>query len=239
MQSSDIPSKSARVFAQSATGPYVRAVPQTTVDPAAASFDIGFPPQTFTDEGAGGTPPDGRDFNGILNHLSGWVRWLMAGGPVRYDSAFQTAVGGYPLGALVQSVATPGIIWRSTTDNNVTNPDTGGAGWVSLFAGVDRLVTQSLVDNNGYRIYESGFKQAWGFSASTLAAGASDTVTFAAFMPSGMAFSSWQRVTLGPGIAGSGTNYAAIGITNTTLSSFTVRNGGTVPTSYQWTTLGV
>ena len=237
MQSSDIPSKSPRVFAQSATGPYVRAVPQTTVDPAAASFDIGFPPQTFTDEGAGGTPPDGRDFNGILNHLSGWVRWMMAGGPIRYDSAFQAAIGGYPLGALVQSVATPGVIWRSTTNNNVTNPDTGGAGWISLFDGVDRLVAQALNENNGYRIYESGYKEAWGYN-NAIAAGASQTITFADFMPSGLAFVEFQRVTLGPGIAASGTTYAAVGITNTVLASFTVRNGGTVPTSYQWSTRG-
>lgn len=133
MLASNIPSKSAKVFGTSATGTYIRAVPQTTGDPAAASFDLGFPPQTFTDEGAGGTPPDGRDFNGILNHLSGWCRWLMAGGPVAYDSAFQTAIGGYPAGAIVASAVTAGVRFRSTTDNNVTNPDAGGAGWIKDF----------------------------------------------------------------------------------------------------------
>lgn len=129
MQSSDIPSKSPKVFAQDATGSYVRTVPQTTADPAAASFELGFPPQTFTDEGAGGTPPDGRDFNGILGFLSAWSRWQQTGAPIAYDAAFQTAVGGYPLGAVVASAVTLGTFWLSTVENNLTNPDTGGAGW--------------------------------------------------------------------------------------------------------------
>lgn len=129
MQSSDIPSKSPMVFAQDATGSYVRAVPQTTADPAAASFELGFPPQTFTDEGAGGTPPDGRDFNGILNFLSAWARWQATGAPINYDSTFQTDIGGYPKGAVVASATTLGVFWLSTVENNLTNPDTGGAGW--------------------------------------------------------------------------------------------------------------
>lgn len=129
MQSSDIPSKSPMVFAQDATGSYVRTVPQTTVDPAAASFELGFPPQTFTDEGAGGTPPDGRDFNGILNFLSAWARWQATGAPINYDSTFQADIGGYPRGAVVGSATTLGVFWLSTAENNLTNPDTGGAGW--------------------------------------------------------------------------------------------------------------
>lgn len=129
MQSSDVPSKSAKVFGQSATGTYIRTVPQTTADPAAASFDIGFPPQTFTDEGAGGTPPDGRDFNGILNFLTAWARWQSAGAPIAYDPTFQASVSGYPMGAVVASAVTLGIFWISTVENNMTNPDAGGAGW--------------------------------------------------------------------------------------------------------------
>lgn len=131
MQSADIPSKSPKVFGEGTTGTYIRTVPQTTADPAAASFDLGFPPQTFTDEGAGGTPPDGRDFNGIFNAITAWTRWMAAGGAVPYDSTFQTAIGGYPQGARVQSATTAPRIWLSTAENNMTNPDAGGAGWVS------------------------------------------------------------------------------------------------------------
>lgn len=129
MQSSDVPSKSPIIFGASATGTFIRSVPQTTADPAAASFNLGFPPQTFTDEGAGGTPPDGRDFNGILNFLSAWSRWESAGAPVVYDGTFQTAIDGYPKGAVVASAATFGLFWLSTAENNTTNPDAAGAGW--------------------------------------------------------------------------------------------------------------
>lgn len=130
MQASDLPGWFAKKFAEDATGTYVRTVPATTVDPAAASFALGFPPQTFTDEGAGGTPPDGRDVNGILNFLSAWAQWVGLGGPVPYRASISSA-GGYPVGARVQSVTTPPRIWLCTVDNNVTNPDSGGAGWVA------------------------------------------------------------------------------------------------------------
>lgn len=130
MQLSDIPEWTPKKFANDATGTYIREVPQTTADPAAASFSLGFPPQTFTDEGAGGTPPDGRDFNGILNYLSAWAQWVGLGGPVPYDATVSSA-GGYPKGARVQSVTNPPRIWLCTIDNNTTNPDSGGAGWVS------------------------------------------------------------------------------------------------------------
>lgn len=233
MQQSNVPSKSPIVFGASATGTYIRTVPQTTADPAAASFTLGFPPQTFTDEGAGGTPPDGRDFNGILNHLSAWCRWFMAGGTAPYDSSFQTAVGGYPRNAIVGSLTNPGRSWRSLVDNNTTNPDSGGANWII----VDRLIAQSLADNQGFRAWDSGFKQAWGFT-NNLASGASETITFSTFMGSN-AFSSFHRVVLGAGIPPSGTASVGIGLTSTNVSGFTVRNGSTQTLSYQWSTEGV
>jgi hypothetical protein len=46
-----------------------------------------------------------------------------------YDATFQTAIGGYPIGAIVESLFENLLFYASTVDNNVTNPDTGGAGW--------------------------------------------------------------------------------------------------------------
>jgi hypothetical protein len=40
--------------------------------------------------------------------------------------------GGYPRGAIVQSATVLGRFWVSTADNNTTNPDTGGANWLSV-----------------------------------------------------------------------------------------------------------
>lgn len=133
MLASNIPAKFAEPFAKNATASYIRTIPTTSGDPTVASLDLGFPPATATPVGAGGVPPNIADINGILNQISAWSQWLAAGGAFPpYDSTFQTTIGGYPQGAVVASVATPGAFWLSTADNNVTNPDTGGAGWVQI-----------------------------------------------------------------------------------------------------------
>lgn len=47
-----------------------------------------------------------------------------------YNATLQADIGGYPEGAIVASIANPGMLWLSIVDNNATNPDTGGTGWV-------------------------------------------------------------------------------------------------------------
>lgn len=139
MQASSIPTKIDILWAADAGPTYVRPIPDTVQQPAnpnAASFPAGFPPDTFIDPAAGGVGPDGRDMNGILQVLSAWAQWQATGGPIVYDAAFQSSVGGYPNRAVVGSATTPGAVWVSTADNNVTNPDTGGAGWADFFAPV-------------------------------------------------------------------------------------------------------
>lgn len=134
MLASQIPTKFGIPFASSAGGAYSRPVPdasQIGIQAGAASNTDGFPPVTFIPESAGGTPPFGQDFNGLLNQVTKWARWQAAGGPVPYDSAFQAAIGGYPLGATVAAL-TFGYVWLSTTDGNATNPETGGAGWQQI-----------------------------------------------------------------------------------------------------------
>jgi hypothetical protein len=66
----------------------------------------------------------------VLRAISAWSRWSNSGGPVKWDSAFSAAVGGYPRGAIVQSATTFGRVWVSTADDNTSNPDAGGANWV-------------------------------------------------------------------------------------------------------------
>lgn len=129
MLATDIPSRISTAWGTDAAAPYIRTIPITTGDPTAASFDLGWPPATATPVGAGGTPPDVRDANGILKIVTQWERYLGAGGPIGYDATFSTAVGGYPKGAVLAS-ATLGNFWYSTVDNNTSNPDSGGANWV-------------------------------------------------------------------------------------------------------------
>lgn len=146
MDSSNKPVNITVRWAQNASGTYVRDIPTTTADPDEASYSLGFPPATFVPVSAGGTPPDGRDVNGILQRVTDWTRWTALGGPIAYDAALQTAVGGYPLGAIVASVTNPGWYYRSTTENNVTNPDALGAGWSPAFSG--RSLTGNSVINS-------------------------------------------------------------------------------------------
>ena len=136
MDASSIPTKFPIPFANSSGAGYIRQVPtasQIGIQNGAASLTDGFPPLNFLATGSGGVPPFGQDHNGILNQATAWLRWMQAGGGIiPYDATFQTAISGYPNGALVASTTTAGLVWRSTADNNTTDPDTGGAGWAAF-----------------------------------------------------------------------------------------------------------
>lgn len=148
MQSSSIPAKFPIPFANSAVAPYIRPIPvlsQVSVTPGAASLTDGFPQDTFQPEATGGIPPSGQDFNGLLNQITLWTQWANAAAQVFFDSAFATAIGGYPKGATVLST-TFNYWWKSSIENNSNNPDTGGAGWVQVVPTVPSTTTP-LMDN--------------------------------------------------------------------------------------------
>lgn len=97
----------------------------------AASLNDGFPPLNMRDPTLGGVPPFGIDQNGIAFILSAWAAYLAAGQLPLYDAALQTAMGGYAIGSVLAQAANPYETWTSFVDANVTDPDTGGAGWIS------------------------------------------------------------------------------------------------------------
>lgn len=135
MQSTDIPSRFPIPFAEDAGAGFIRNIPvasQIGVTDGRASLTDGFPPLCFQPIASGGVPPSGQDFNGLLYQVTGWARWQAAGGPVTFNADFVAAIGGYPKGAFLQSAVTPGLFFISTVENNSTNPDAGGAGWVSV-----------------------------------------------------------------------------------------------------------
>lgn len=135
MKDIDVPAKFPIPWANSAGGAYVRSIPvasQIGIQDGAASLTDGFPPLNFTPILSGGKPPFGEDANGIFRQVTAWARWLSAGGPLYWDSAFSSAVGGYPKGAIVMSNVTLGALWMSTADDNTSNPDTGGANWQAV-----------------------------------------------------------------------------------------------------------
>jgi microcystin-dependent protein len=136
MNQANTPPKFPLVWGSSASSAYIRSIPSTSqigIMNCAASLPDGFPPLTFTPAGAGGCPPFGQDFNGILKQITQWSQWYSAGAPIYYDATFATgSAAGYPKGAIVQSSIVAGDFWLSQADGNTTNPDTGGANWVPL-----------------------------------------------------------------------------------------------------------
>lgn len=178
MQITDIPAKFPIAFASNAGAGFIRNVPQIpSGTPGQASLQQGFPPENFSPVGAGGVPPFGQDFNGILNLMSAWNRWQATGSFPPYDPTWQAAVGGYPKGACVASLVEPVLIWYSLVDNNLTNPDNGGAGWF-VFSRVvttntDLYVSPTGSDSNNGRspatamaTIQGAILRAWGYPPS-------------------------------------------------------------------------
>jgi hypothetical protein len=131
MQLSQVPVQIVEAWATSGSKTNPIPVPsQVGITPGAASWTDGFPPLCDTPLISGGIPPSMQDMNGGLFQMSAVDVWMCAGGGFPYNSAFQTAIGGYPKGARVLMASGNGY-WVSTVDNNVTDPDTGGAGWAS------------------------------------------------------------------------------------------------------------
>lgn len=137
MQSTSQPAKTTTNFASSGL---VQTVPELASGAAGAeaSFEAGFPAITMQPISLGGLAPIGKQFNKLYNLLFGYKQWQEAGGQATYDSAYSTAIGGYPKGAILARVDLNGY-WISTAENNTSNPDTGGAGWISF--NPDRLTT--------------------------------------------------------------------------------------------------
>jgi hypothetical protein len=133
MQIANIPAKYYVPFAMNDMAKV--AIPITTTDATRASLSLGFPPLTGMPPEAGGVPPQLEDFNGAINQIAGIAWWLMAGGPFPYDTMFATStyVTGYPQGATIEAADYLGS-WINTMDNNQSNPDTVGTGWVPGYA---------------------------------------------------------------------------------------------------------
>lgn len=133
MQLSQVPAQLVEAWAtgdSSKTNP-IPVPSQQAITPGAASWTDGFPPLCATPLASGGIPPSKEDMNGGLYQMSAVDVWMCAGGGFPYNSAFQAAIGGYPKGGRVL-MASGGGYWVSTVDNNMTDPDTGGAGWATV-----------------------------------------------------------------------------------------------------------
>ena len=119
------------------TGPFAsseaalkNAIPNTPTGNYRASMAEGFPAVTMTPTALGGTPPDGRDLNGILNLVSQFYFQFQNGFQATFNQSISDAIGGYPQGAVLwyypagatkmQPVMS---LIEDNTYNFVTNPE--------------------------------------------------------------------------------------------------------------------
>lgn len=107
-----------------------------------AGYDLGFTSTNMTPKEAGGIPPFGQDFNGILFDITTAIRYLEAGMQFPYSSTFAASVGGYPLGAIVTRTDGTGF-WRNGVANNTTDPEAFGAGWSPEGSGATTVAMSS------------------------------------------------------------------------------------------------
>lgn len=122
-------------FAQDAPAVNVDAIPvnlSPSDPPQAASWSQGFPTVTMTPLAAGGIPPRGQSFNGVLQDITEHLVYIGGGGQYRWSSAYVTAKGGYSIGDVIQ--ADSGLLsYVSLVDNNDdnfnTNPSSIGPKW--------------------------------------------------------------------------------------------------------------
>ncbi len=148
MQHTDTPTLIPRPFADAGAKRAVPTLAASTVAANQPSLELGFPNVTMIPKTAGGIPPAGPDFNGVFNLLSAANRYAQAGGMYPFNAAFSTAIGGYPKGALLLS-SDGSKIWKSTAENNATDPDGASpVGWRQI-ATLDDLALYTGLDGSG------------------------------------------------------------------------------------------
>lgn len=205
MQLSNRPTNFTIPFANSAGAGFIRSIPipsQIGTNPGFASYTDGFPPLCFQNTNAGGVPPFGQDFNGLMNAITAAELWTQAGDFARYDPTFALKINGYPNQSILMS-SSNSYLWCSSSDNNITNPDAGSASWTGTISTTTLTVTGSVVGtvSLGQILSGSGVTantQITGFLSGTGGTGTytvsvSQTVSSTTISASGA--SNWNRVT--------------------------------------------
>lgn len=125
-------------FAQNAPDTSVDDIPEAlnpaTDPPQAASWEMGFPALTMTPLAAGGIPPRGQSFNGVLQDISEHLVFMGGGGQYKWSDKYVSAKGGYSVGDVIQS--DDGLnSYVSLVDNNTTNFNTSPSSIGTLWRG--------------------------------------------------------------------------------------------------------
>lgn len=124
-------------------------IPTASASPLASLTD-GFPAVTMQPISSGGVPPAGMDFNGILFWITQFQSWVNGGGRFKFDSVFAAAIGGYPVGVVLQLNDNVSEVVCVTT-NNTNDPNSSMTGWApygGVAAGIGNYVADAGSVNN-------------------------------------------------------------------------------------------
>lgn len=138
-------------FAASGSKNTIPTTSQIGVVDGAASYPDGFPPLCGTPLESGGKPPSRADMNGILHGITENLRYLLGGCVPKFNSDFAAAIGGYPLGAIVQDNSGANC-YRNLVDGNSTDfnttPASIGVSW-ELVYGPDKTIPSATTSLQG------------------------------------------------------------------------------------------
>lgn len=138
-------------FAASGSKNTIPTTSQIGVVDGAASYPDGFPPLCGTPLESGGKPPTRADMNGILHGITENLRYLLGGCVPKFNATFAAAIGGYPLGSIVQDNSGANC-YRNLVDGNSTDfnttPASIGVSW-ELVYGPDKTITSATTSVQG------------------------------------------------------------------------------------------
>ena len=123
-------------FAASGSKNTIPTTSQIGVVDGAASYPDGFPPLCGTPLESGGKPPSRSDMNGILHGITENLRYLLGGCVPKFNAIFAAAIGGYPVGSIVQDNSGANC-YRNLVDGNSidfnTTPASIGVSWELVY----------------------------------------------------------------------------------------------------------
>ena len=90
-------------------------------DDGLANYPAGFPPSNSIDPALGGSYVKRADMNGVLNDVTSILNDYAKGLIYTHDATFATAIGGYPVNAILAKLAGGGF-WVSAVANRPQNP---------------------------------------------------------------------------------------------------------------------
>lgn len=126
-----------------------------------AGYDKGFPDITMTPPEAGGIPPAGQDFNGVLYEVTDILRYMQAGGRPTFSAALAANIGGYLKGSVIAG-DDPLISYKNMISDNSSNPNLGGGGWYrdsekQTFNTVSEMLSDPAIFHPGVIVFWLGY----------------------------------------------------------------------------------